>query len=134
MKKVAVFGQTYTVGAVEEIQDLLDALEQQKVVIFLEKNFYLALNKHNQSEKKYPIFSKFEDLNSSFDMFFSIGGDGTMLRAVTYVRDLNIPILGINTGRLGFLANVKKEEISEAKEHLGFDSSTTITLPVFLTD
>ncbi len=114
MKKVAVFGQTYTVGAVEEIRDLLESLEQHKVVIFLEKNFYLALNKHNHLDKKYPIFLNFEDLNSSFDMFFSIGGDGTMLRAVTYVRDFNIPILGINTGRLGFLANVKTDEIKKS--------------------
>lgn len=114
MKKVAVFGQTYTVNADKEIKILLESLEQHKVVIFFEQNFYNVLNEHKHLEKKYPTFSKFEDLNSSFDMFFSLGGDGTMLRAVTYVRELNIPILGINTGRLGFLANVKKEEISES--------------------
>ena len=47
-------------------------------------------------------------------MFFSLGGDGTILRAITYIRDLNIPILGINTGRLGFLANVQKNAIKES--------------------
>jgi NAD+ kinase len=87
-------------------------------VIFLEKNFYDALNKQKHLEKKYPTFSRFEDLNSSFDLFFSIGGDGTMLRTVTYVRDLNIPILGVNTGRLGFLANVKKDEIKASVDLL----------------
>jgi NAD+ kinase len=114
MKKVAVFGQTYTVNADKEIKTLLKSLEDHKVVIFLEKNFYDALNEQQHLDKKYPTFSKFEDLNSSFDLFFSIGGDGTMLRTVTYVRDLNIPILGVNTGRLGFLANVNKEEIKES--------------------
>ena len=114
MKKVAVFGQTYTVNADKEIKILLKSLEEHKVVIFLEKNFYDILNEHNHLVKKYPTFTSFEDLNSSFDMFFSLGGDGTMLRAVTYVRDLDIPILGINTGRLGFLANVKKSEIIES--------------------
>ena len=49
---------------------------------------------------------------------FTVGGDGTILRAVTYVRDLNIPILGINTGRLGFLATVQKDEIEKAVELL----------------
>lgn len=112
MKKVAVFGQTYTVNAEKEIKILLTSLEGHGVVIFFEQNFYDVLNQHQHLDKKYPTFSKFEDLNSSFDMFFSLGGDGTMLRAVTYVRDLNIPILGINTGRLGFLANVKKNEIT----------------------
>ena len=114
MKKVVVFGQKYTVQAYNEIKVLLEALETHNVVIFFESIFYEELNKHKHLTKKYPTFSKFEDLNSSFDLFFSMGGDGTMLRAVTYVRDLNIPILGINTGRLGFLANVKKEEISES--------------------
>jgi len=45
---------------------------------------------------------------------FTVGGDGTILRAVTYIRNLGIPILGINTGRLGFLATIKKDEIEEA--------------------
>lgn len=118
MKKVAVFGQTYTVNAEKEITILLEALEKHKVVVFFETNFYNVLKEHKHLEKKYPTFSSFEDLNSSFDMFFSLGGDGTMLRAVTYVRDLNIPILGINTGRLGFLASVQKNEIAESIELL----------------
>ena len=114
MKKVAVFGQTYTINAEKEIKILLDSLEKHKVVVFFEDNFYKILKDHKHVSKKYPTFSSFHDLNSSFDMFFSLGGDGTMLRAVTYVRDLNIPILGINTGRLGFLANIQKDEISES--------------------
>lgn len=118
MKKVAVFGQTYTAHADQEIKTLLSSLEDHNIVIFLEKNFYDALNKQKHLEKKYPTFSRFEDLNSSFDLFFSIGGDGTMLRTVTYVRDLNIPILGVNTGRLGFLANVKKDEIKASVDLL----------------
>lgn len=114
MKKVAVFGQTYTVQASREIKILLDSFHEKNIVVFLEKKFYKVLDEHHHLDRKYPTFGKFEDLNGSFDMFFSIGGDGTMLRAITYVRDLNIPILGINTGRLGFLANVKKEEIKES--------------------
>lgn len=114
MKKVAVYGQSYTVSADKEIKILLSALKKNNIQVFFEKNFYNLLNEHNHLSKIYPTFSKFEDLNNSFDMFFSLGGDGTMLRAVTYVRNLNIPILGINTGRLGFLANVKKDEITES--------------------
>ncbi len=114
MKKVAIYGQTYTVGAHKEIQHLLYVLEQNQVVVFLESEFYNALQEEAQLNKKYPIFSSHENLNSSFDLFFSIGGDGTMLRTVSFVRDLGIPIIGINTGRLGFLATVKKEEIEEA--------------------
>ena len=51
-------------------------------------------------------------------MMFTIGGDGTFLRAVTYIRSLDIPVLGINTGRLGFLATIQKENIKESIELL----------------
>ena len=114
MRKVAVFGQTYTVNANKEIKILLASLEKYGIEIYLEEVFCKALIKLQHLEKEYSTFSNFKDLNDSFDIFFGLGGDGTTLRAITYVRDLNIPILGINTGRLGFLANVKKDEISEA--------------------
>lgn len=118
MKKVAIFGQTYTVNADKEIKILLTSLEKHNVVAFFEESFYNVLKEHEHLTKKYPTFSSFEDLNNSFDLFFSLGGDGTMLRAVTYVRNLGIPILGINTGRLGFLANIQKNEIAESIELL----------------
>ncbi len=118
MRKVAVFGQTYTVNANKEIKILLASLEKYGIEIYLEEVFCKALIELQHLEKEYSTFSNFKDLNDSFDIFFSLGGDGTILRAITYVRDLNIPILGINTGRLGFLANVKKDEISEAVDIL----------------
>ena len=108
MRKVAVFGQTYTVNANKEIKILLASLEKYGIEIYLEEVFCKALIELQHLEKEYSTFSNFKDLNDSFDIFFSLGGDGTTLRTITYVRDLNIPILGINTGRLGFLANVKK--------------------------
>ncbi|MDT7830884.1 NAD kinase [Flavobacteriaceae bacterium S356] len=114
MKKVAIYGQSYTVHAAKEIKLLIASLEKNNIVFFLEKNLYGLLKEHKIIQKKYPEFSSFSDLNNSFDLLFSIGGDGTILRAVTYVRDLDIPVLGINTGRLGFLANVKKDEIESA--------------------
>ncbi|MEN8858702.1 MAG: NAD kinase [Flavobacteriaceae bacterium] len=118
MKKVAVFGQTYTVNAEKEITILLKALDKHKVVVFFEENFYKVLKEHNHLSKKYATFTSFHDLNNSFDLFFSLGGDGTILRAVTYIRDLDIPVLGINTGRLGFLANIQKNTIEESIELL----------------
>jgi len=118
MKKVAVFGQTYTVNASKEIKILIESLENNNIVIFFEENFYNALKQHGHLTKKHPTFSNFDELNNSFDIFFSLGGDGTILRAITYVRDLGIPILGINTGRLGFLANIQKNAIEESIELL----------------
>ncbi len=114
MKKVAIYGQSYTISAEKEIKLLLTILNQHNIVVFFEKDFYDLLTKEHTLDKKYPTYTHFNDLSDSFDLFFTIGGDGTILRAITYIRNLNIPILGINTGRLGFLATVQKNQIDQA--------------------
>ncbi len=63
--------------------------------------------------KPYATFHSHTELDRSFDMLVSIGGDGTILRAAALVGDLGIPILGVNAGRLGFLASVQKENIAD---------------------
>jgi NAD+ kinase len=116
MKKVAIYGQSYNTNALKEVLLLLEVLQEKNVVVFFEKVFYDMYQEKNLLPKKYPTFSHFKDLNNSFDLFFTIGGDGTILRSVTFIRDLNIPVLGINTGRLGFLATIQKNEIREVIE------------------
>ena len=118
MKKVAIYGQAYTITAEKEIKNLLSALEKNNIVVFFEEEFYNLIVENNFLTKKYPTYNHFNDLSNSFDMMFTIGGDGTYLRAVTYIRNLNIPVLGINTGRLGFLATVQKEQIEETVDLL----------------
>lgn len=83
----------------------------------IENNFYNDF-KDSIHIENIDTFSSYNDLDSSFDFMITVGGDGTILRAVTYIRNSNIPIVGINTGRLGFLATVKKEEIALAIELL----------------
>ncbi|TXD54009.1 MULTISPECIES: NAD kinase [unclassified Polaribacter] len=114
MKKVAIYGQSYSISAEKEIQILLEVLKENNIVNFIEKEFYDLLVEGNILDKKYPTFSHFSDLDNSFDAMFTLGGDGTILRAVTYIRHLDIPILGINTGRLGFLATINKGKIKES--------------------
>ena len=114
MKKVAIYGQSYSISAEKEVKILLEVLHENNIVVFIEKQFYNLLINNNVIHKKYPTFSHFSDLNRSFDTMFTIGGDGTILRAVTFIRNLGIPILGINTGRLGFLATIKKDAIKES--------------------
>ncbi|WP_397447738.1 NAD kinase [Polaribacter sp. R77954] len=118
MKKVAIYGQSYSISAEKEIKILLKVLEENNIVSFIEKEFYDLLRIGNILTKKYPTFSHFNDLNSSFETMFTLGGDGTILRAVTYIRNLDIPIIGINTGRLGFLATINKKTIKESINHI----------------
>ena len=114
MKKVAIYGQSYTITSEKEVEILLSVLSENNIVAFFENDFYELLIKNNSIDKKYPTFASFNDLNDSFDAMITIGGDGTILRAVTYIRDLSIPIIGINAGRLGFLATIKKDAIKES--------------------
>ena len=64
--------------------------------------------------EKLVFFDSNERIDSDIDFVFAVGGDGTILRSITYVKDSNVPILGVNTGRLGFLTSVQKENISDA--------------------
>src|SRR5690554_2852215 len=112
--KVGIYGQFYHENAGIYIQMLFDVLQKKEIKIFIEKDF-LDIISHNQDiTKNFSGFSTFTKLDPSFDLFFSIGGDGTILKAVTFVRDLGIPIVGINTGRLGFLATIQKEEMTQS--------------------
>ena len=108
--KVAIYGQTYQDNAIEYLVELLDELHKKTSEVFIEKDFYELYSKLEFS-KAYPTFTMVSGLNSTFDMFVSFGGDGTILRATTFVKDLGIPIVGVNTGRLGFLSTFKKEDV-----------------------
>ncbi|GAB2765069.1 NAD kinase [Salinimicrobium soli] len=109
--KVGIYGQFYHANSGVYIEELLNALGEENVEVAIEEEFFRLIDQNKSIEKDYHHFSTFRKLDSSFDLFLSVGGDGTILKAVNYIYDLNIPILGINTGRLGFLATVNKEEI-----------------------
>lgn len=110
--KIGIYGQFYHENSETYIQTLLNVLQQADADVWIEANFLNIINEHQDITKNFSTFKTFTKLDTSYDLFFSIGGDGTILKAVTYVRDLGIPIVGINTGRLGFLATIQKEEIS----------------------
>ncbi len=84
--------------------------------LILEKELKHQLVKKTGIFKEADVFSSHEDFHQGIDLAFSIGGDGTFLRTVAYIRDSGVPILGINTGRLGFLANIGDELFEDALE------------------
>ncbi len=112
--KIAIFGQFYHNTSAESISTLCDFLENENVSVFIEKEFFSLLKSNKAVFKNYKDFKVYTKLDDSFDLLISIGGDGTILRAITHVRDSEIPIIGINKGRLGFLATIQDDEIEEA--------------------
>lgn len=109
--KVAIYGQYYQNSTEPIIRDIFVFFNNNGVEMVIEANFLKMLYEKQLVKKEYKTFDSYKQLDSSFDMMISIGGDGTILRAATLVRDSGIPILGINAGRLGFLASVQKDNI-----------------------
>jgi len=111
--KIAVFGQTIR-NAEASIELLLNYLQQKGIEVFIESDFFDLISQN----KGFDDHKTFNELDSSFDLLISIGGDGTILRAITFVKDLGIPIVGINTGRLGFLATIQINDIEVAIDNI----------------
>lgn len=109
--KFAIFGQYYQNNTEEIVEKVLSFSKSNSIECVIEKQFQTHIK--TTLVNNCSSFSNHDELDDSFTALISIGGDGTILRAVTYVRDKNIPIVGINAGRLGFLATVQFENIEE---------------------
>ena len=111
--KVAILGKIIKSESTEHITKIISLLEKRKVSVFLEFEYFKSLNGFISES-----VSSFKELDKSFDLLISIGGDGTILKAITFVKDLSIPIVGVNTGRLGFLAKIQIENIEQVIEEI----------------
>ena len=111
---IAIFGSPYHEHFTKYIQHLVKRLESEHIKIIVEKDFNKFLKNNIRFTTKTDIFDSYESLKGNADFLFSIGGDGTLLKAVTFVRGSNIPIMGINTGRLGFISSISADQIDDA--------------------
>lgn len=116
LKRVAIFSKDNTQRTREGVQKLVNELCKRGIIIHM-------YQKSGEEQSKYrgDLIERFGDISSLLqmpDMFFSVGGDGTFLETVLKVKDLGIPIAGVNTGRMGFLANIPGEEIGNSVELL----------------
>ena len=109
--RFAIFGNTYQVKKSAPVVRLLSILDKRQAEVYIHREFYQFLTKEQKLDIR--VAGVFDGNNFEADMVLSMGGDGTFLKAASYVGNKNIPILGINTGRLGFLADVSPEEIEE---------------------
>ena len=113
---LALFSQEINESVNDVVQTFFISKFSKESKFYVEKKLYDQLAFDGDLEL--IPFNKSKDLDSSIDLLVSIGGDGTFLRTIEYVRDLNIPVMGINTGNLGFLATIKKENLDQAVEKI----------------
>jgi NAD+ kinase len=112
--KAAIYSRVLDDDQHEDLQLLFDELAKQKIEPVIYQQFYEQVKDKLSLSPDTKTFSFAEDLNEDIEFIISLGGDGTLLDTVTLVRDKDISIMGINFGRLGFLASIGHDEVKIA--------------------
>ena len=116
--KVAVYGKKFQQEVAPFVHELFLELEKAQMEVLVYEPFYNFLSQQIRLNLFLGTYNSYEELKKNIDLFISIGGDGTILDATTLIRDTGIPIIGVNTGRLGFLADIAKEQIPKTIKQL----------------
>jgi NAD+ kinase len=111
--KIAIYGRQFNDTALPYIQQVFDNLAQHQAEIYVHHLLEVHLSGRIVTTP-YQILEQGTSLKGFIDVFLTIGGDGTLLDMVSLIRDSGIPVIGINFGRLGFLASVNKNDIAAA--------------------
>ena len=131
--KVAVFGNKFNNEAAAYVKALFDLLVEKEAVVCVDKKFKEFCSQFFTISESVVVSDRDSLIDDATSFLISVGGDGTILDTITTVRDSNVPIVGINTGRLGFLANNTKNEIASTVDQLfegnyKIDSRTLLSL------
>ncbi len=117
--RVAIYGRNFSRSFNGSIIQLFEELNKNKVEYIIYEPFFMFIREKVHYEPLcIDTFTQEDSSWKEVDMMFSVGGDGTLLETVNLIKDVEIPILGINSGHLGFLANVSKEIIPQAVQQV----------------
>ncbi|MEE4176974.1 MAG: NAD kinase [Bacteroides sp.] len=116
--KIALFGREFNPAYFAQVNTLLTTLEKRVSQFLVYENFYGYLKSGFSFTRPVKTFQHHQELDADTFCMISLGGDGTLLDTITLLKDSGIPVLGINTGRLGFLSAVSTDEVSMAAEAL----------------
>jgi len=124
--KVAVYSRTFEQSFLHHIKEFFTWLNEYGFQVYVFNDLLNYLQEQFGFRPDYTdTFHGYRDIGGDMDFVISIGGDGTFLDTVSLVRDTGIPVIGINSGKLGFLANISKEEIYQAIDSLYQGNYTT---------
>lgn len=132
--KLAIYGRVYKKAYQQQLQQLFDHLHARDIGFYVEESFLIQCKQALLNINETDSFDNYEALKKfAPDYMISIGGDGTILDTLTYIQDLEIPVLGINSGRLGFLAGVGMSDSIKAidnmiKGHYAIDNRSVLQL------
>ena len=112
--KIAIYGREFNLSVLSYVQQLFDFLNKKNLEICIYADFYEFLKSKFPCQDNLSTFTSHEDIPKDVAFMLSLGGDGTMLSAVSIIKDSGLPVAGINFGRLGFLATINKTDIEKA--------------------
>tara|TARA_B100001540_G_C15803915_1_gene641169 strand:- start:973 stop:1860 length:888 start_codon:yes stop_codon:yes gene_type:complete len=119
--KIVIYGSPFHESYEITFQQIINTLEKKNIKLVFYKDFFSFTKTHKiKFQNKVEFFEDHESLKKikNISFFLSVGGDGTFLSAITFIKDLKIPILGINTGRLGFISSIATYQVYDAINHL----------------
>ena len=119
--RVGIFGRNFNDSFVPNIQELFNTMKMFQWNVMIHEDFYLCIKDRINLDSAPNFFKEHKDIWGKIDLLISVGGDGTFLETIHLIRDSGIPILGVNTGRLGFLASTHKDEIREVLQYIHED-------------
>ena len=137
---IAIYGRPVNTNQLTLAESVISLLKKTDCKIRIHAPYLTFLESNLKKKLSLDMFNTNEDIKSDTDFLFSIGGDGTLLDTVFLVKDSNIPIVGINAGRLGFLSSISRENLEMAisslsKGHYSLDARTLLRLeanhPIF---
>lgn len=117
-KSIAIYGRAFNSSVVPYVKQLFAYLSEKNITVYIYSDFYDFLNGQLECPNTLHRYYNHQDLPKNILFLLSLGGDGTMLSAVSQVRDSGIPIAGVNFGRLGFLASIHKTKIIQALDDI----------------
>lgn len=116
--RVGIFGRSFDDSFIPNIQVLFNTMKLYGWEVSVYQPFMAFLQPRISMSFDSEPFNKHEDIKDKIDILLSIGGDGTFLETIHIVKDTGVPILGINTGRLGFLASTSKDNIKSSLQDI----------------
>jgi NAD+ kinase len=117
--RVAIYGRNFKDDFIPYFETLIQEFESNNIEYQINGKFHeFLVGKKIKAIANANVYTKRSEINRPIDFLFSIGGDGTILDTVTSINDTGTPIVGVNSGRLGFLANTAKDEIKQVVQYL----------------
>lgn len=123
--KIGLYGKAFGTDYNELMQNVLLLLKESGINIMIYEPFWKDIKHCIYEDFEYELFNTYDEIKNNIDILFSFGGDGTILDSVPLIRDSGIPVLGINTGTLGFLASISPQLTNEAVKNI-INSNYTI--------